>query len=114
MGRIAACHAAELEDTLGVVGLVEGDPGGILTHFDAEVEAEEVDIAHVECLLHPCLEHLHLLLFSAGDDEIVDVDANSRTLCLLPRWYTATSCALCLKPIFLSVASSFAFQARDA
>ena len=41
VGQIAAYHAAELEDALGVVGLAEGDPVGVLAHFDAEVEAEE-------------------------------------------------------------------------
>ena len=76
VGRIAACHAAELEDALGIVGLTEGDPGGVLAHFDVEVEAEEAKVAYVERLLHLRLEHLHLLLFSAGDDEVIDVDAN--------------------------------------
>jgi hypothetical protein len=76
VGRIAACHAAELEDALGIVGLAEGDPAGVLALFDAEVEAEEAEVADVERLLHLCLEHLHLLLFSTGDDEVVDVDAD--------------------------------------
>ena len=58
------------------MGLVEGDPSGILAHFNAEVEAEEAKVAHVERLLHLCLEHLHLLLFSASDDEVIDVDAD--------------------------------------
>ena len=76
VGRIAACHATKLEDALGIVGLLEGDPAGILAHFNAEVEVEEAEVTHVKCLLHLCLEHLHLLLFSASDDEIVDVDAD--------------------------------------
>jgi len=45
VGRIAACHAAELEDALGVVGLAEGDHTGVLAHFDTEVEAEEAEVA---------------------------------------------------------------------
>jgi hypothetical protein len=76
VGQIAACHAAELEDVLGVVGLAEGDPAGVLAHCDTEVEAEEAEVAHVKRLLHLRLEHLHLLLFSADDDEVVDVDAD--------------------------------------
>ena len=76
MGQIASRHAAELKDALGVVGLAEGDPGGVLAHFNAEVEAEEAKVIHVEHLLHLCLEHLHLLLFSIGDDEIIDVDTD--------------------------------------
>ena len=76
VGRIAACHATELEDALGIVGLAEGDPSGILAHFDAELEVEEAEVAHVECLLHLRLEHLHLLLFSADDDKVVDVDVD--------------------------------------
>ena len=44
VGRIIACHATELEDALGIVGLAEGDPGGVLVHFDAEVEAEEAEV----------------------------------------------------------------------
>ena len=39
--ELQACHAAELEDALGIVGLAEGDFDGVLAHFDAEVEAEE-------------------------------------------------------------------------
>jgi hypothetical protein len=67
--------AAELEDALGVVGLAEGDPACVLAYFDTEVEAEEAEVIHVEHLLHLRLEHLHLL-FSIGDDEVVDVDAD--------------------------------------
>jgi hypothetical protein len=72
VGWITANHASELEGALGVVGLVEG----ILVHFDAEVEAEEAEVAHVECLLHLRLECLHSSFFSASDDEAVDVDAD--------------------------------------
>ena len=54
--------------------LAKGDPASVLAHFDVEVEAEESEVAHVKCLLHLRLEHLHLLLFSAGDDEVIDVD----------------------------------------
>ena len=56
--------------------LVEGDLASVLAHFDTKVEAEEAEVAHVECLLHLRLEHLHLLFFSDDDDEVVDVDAN--------------------------------------
>jgi hypothetical protein len=45
-------------------------------HCDTEVEAEEAKDAHVEHLLHLRLERLHLLLLSAGDDEVVNVDAD--------------------------------------
>ena len=48
------------------MGSAKGDP----------VEAEEADVAHVEHLLHLCLEHLHLLLVGAGDDKVVDIDAD--------------------------------------
>ena len=61
---------------LFVVGLVEGDSTGVLAHFDAEVETKEAEVAHVERLLHLCLEHLHLLLFNASDAEVVIVDAD--------------------------------------
>jgi len=43
--------------------------------LDAEVEAQEPEIAHVESLLHGRLE---LLRISAGDDEVVDVDPNQQ------------------------------------
>jgi hypothetical protein len=53
VGRIAACHATELEDALGIVGLAESDPAGVLAHFDTQVEAEEAEVTHVERLLPP-------------------------------------------------------------
>jgi hypothetical protein len=56
--------------------LAEGDPAGVLAHFDTKVEVEEAKAAHVKRLLHLRLECLHLLLFSAGDDEVINVDAN--------------------------------------
>ena len=49
-----------------------------LVHLNAEVEAQEPEIAHVESLLHGRLELLHLLRISAGDDEVVDVDPNQQ------------------------------------
>ena len=48
-----------------------------LAHLNAEVEAQEPEIAHVESLLHGRLELLHLRI-SAGDDEVVDVDPNQQ------------------------------------
>ena len=53
--------------------LAEGDVTGVLAHFDAEVEVEEAEVAHV---LHLRLECLHSISFSAGDDEVIDVDAD--------------------------------------
>ena len=52
MGRVVANHTTELQNTLGVVCLTEGDAVGILAHLDAEVEAEEAEVTHVEDLLH--------------------------------------------------------------
>ena len=68
VGRIVAIHAPQLEDPLGIVGLPQSDPGGIMVHLDAEVEAECAEVAHVEGLLHLSLERFHFILPSAGDD----------------------------------------------
>ena len=42
------------------------------------VDAEVPQVTHVKHLLHLCLEGLHLLLFRAGDDQVVDVDADEQ------------------------------------
>lgn len=42
------------------------------------VDAEEPQVTHVKHLLHLCLEGLQLLLFSASDDQVVDVDADEQ------------------------------------
>jgi hypothetical protein len=47
-------------------------------HLDAKVEAEEAEVAHVEGLLHLSLERLHFSLFRAGDDQVVDIDADEQ------------------------------------
>ena len=54
--------------------LAKRDAAGVLVHFDAEVEAQQPEVAHVEPLLHGRLELLHLPCIWAGDDEVVDVD----------------------------------------
>ena len=59
------------------MGLPKCDPGGVLVHLDAKIEAEEAEITHVESLLHLCLERLQLSS-GAGDDQIVDVDADKQ------------------------------------
>jgi len=105
VGQIAACHAAELEDALGVVGLAEGDPAGVLAYFDAEVQAEEVEVALSNAFII-CALNTSTFCSSAP---VMMRSSTSQTLRPLPYRYTAASCALCLKPIFLSVASSFAF-----
>jgi hypothetical protein len=61
---------------LGVVSLTESDAAVVLVDFDAEVETEEDEVAHLEGPLHLGLEFLHLRFFRADDDEIVDVDAH--------------------------------------
>ena len=78
VGRIAAIHAPQLEDPLGVVGLLQSDPGGILVHLDTEVEVECAEVTHVEGLLHLSLERLHFIFPGAGDYQIVDVDADKQ------------------------------------
>jgi hypothetical protein len=78
MGRVAASHSLELQNPLSVVSLPKSDSGGVLMHLDAEVEAEEAEITHVEGLLHLSLERLHFSLFCAGDDQVVDVDASEQ------------------------------------
>ena len=93
-----------VEDALGVVGLAKGGPTDVLAHFDVKVAAEEVEVAHVECLLHLRLEHLHLLLFNASDDE-VDVDVEQ----CVPCPASTPPPRVRLKPIFLSVALSLMF-----
>ena len=108
VGRIAAIHAPQLENPLGIVSLPQSDPGGILVHLDAEVEAECAEVANVEDLLHLSLERLHFIFPGAGDDQIVDVDADKH------RLYIAASWALCWKPNAFKVLSSFAFHARGA
>jgi hypothetical protein len=47
-------------------------------HLDAEVEAEEAEVSHIEGLLHLSLERLHFSLFRAGDDQVLDVDADEK------------------------------------
>jgi len=54
--QIAAGHLAVLEDPPSIVSLAKGDATGILTHLDAEVEAEQAEVAHVESFLHLRLE----------------------------------------------------------
>ena len=49
-----------------------------MAHLGTEVEAEDAEVAYVELLLHLRLELLHLSFFSAGDDEVIDVDANEQ------------------------------------
>jgi hypothetical protein len=45
-------------------------------HLDAEAEAEEAEVAHVKDLHHLRLERLHFLFIHAGDDEVIDVNAD--------------------------------------
>jgi hypothetical protein len=96
-------------DRLGIVSMTEGDATGILVHFDAEVEAEEAEVAHVELLLHLCLELHHLSFLSAGDDQVIDVDADERDSAPAALPVHRRSCVLWWKLIALSVASNFAF-----
>jgi hypothetical protein len=60
---------------LGVESLTKSDAIVILVDFDAEVEAEEAQITHLEGGLHLGLVGLHLCFFRTGDDEVIDVDA---------------------------------------
>ena len=48
-------------------------------NLDAEVEAEEAQVTHLEDGLHLCLECLHLVFLSAGDHQITNVDANEKS-----------------------------------
>jgi hypothetical protein len=77
-GWIAVRHLSQLENALGVVCLAEGDALSILAHLDAEVEAEEAEVAHVELLIHRGLEALHFSWIGAGDDEVVNVYADQQ------------------------------------
>jgi hypothetical protein len=78
MGRVAATHSPELQNPLGAVSLPKSDSGGVLMHLDAEVEAKEAEVAHVEGLLHLSLKRIHFSLFHAGDDQAVDIDADEQ------------------------------------
>jgi len=49
-----------------------------LADFDTEVEAQQPEVAHLECLHHLGLECRHFLLVGAGDDQVVDVDADEQ------------------------------------
>lgn len=48
-------------------------------NLDAEVEAEEAQVTHLEDDLHLRLECLHLIFLSAGDHQIANVDANEQS-----------------------------------
>jgi hypothetical protein len=76
VGRVATTHASKLNDVVGVESLTKSDASVILVDFDAEVEIEEAQIAHMEGGLHLGLEGLHLRFFCADDDEVIDVDAH--------------------------------------
>jgi hypothetical protein len=47
-------------------------------HLNAEVEAEEAEVTHVEDPLHLCLECLHFSILRVGDDQVVDVDVDEQ------------------------------------
>jgi hypothetical protein len=54
---------------------MESDAAGILAYLDAKVEDEKTKVAQ-ELLLHLRLELLHLFLLGAGDDEVINIDAD--------------------------------------
>jgi hypothetical protein len=78
VGWVAASHAAELEDALGVVSRAEGHAIGILAHLDTGVEEEEAKVTHVEDLFHLRLECLHFSFLYTSDDEVIDVDGKEQ------------------------------------
>jgi hypothetical protein len=78
MGMVAANLSPELQNPLGVVSLPKSDSGGVLMHLDAEVEAEEAEVSHVDGLLHLSLECLYFSLFRASDDQVIDIDADQQ------------------------------------
>jgi hypothetical protein len=63
---------------LGIVSLAESDAAVILMDLDADVETEKTDVTHLKSGLHLRHESLHLCLFCANDDDVVDIDAHQQ------------------------------------
>jgi hypothetical protein len=75
---VAVGEPSQLNDALGVGGLLKRDPGVALMHLDPQVDGEKPQVTHWEGGLHLFLEHCHLCIIGVGDDQVVNVDTHQQ------------------------------------
>jgi hypothetical protein len=75
---VAVGEPSQLNDALGVGGLLKRDPGVALVHLDPQVEGEKPQVTHLEAGLHLFLERCHLRILGVGDHQVVDVDTHQQ------------------------------------
>src|SRR5438105_3680459 len=95
MARIASVHSAIAQDLPGICCLAQRNALGILLYLNAKVEREQPEVTHLESVLHLELEPFNLPRVIAGNDEVIDVDADEQSPCTLT---TRVDGVLCLAP----------------
>jgi hypothetical protein len=79
MAQIAPSQCRCLQYLQGVGALTHHGAITPLLHLHPEVESQLAQIGHLELVLHLELELLDLRVVAAGDDQVVDVDANDQS-----------------------------------